>query len=622
MTVVPSIRLLVVEDDEDSVVILRELLLSARHARYEIEWAATYDVALRILEEERHDLCLSDIHLGDGSGVELIGEARRKGIGLPFLLISGTSGNLPTDRTLIESGAEDFLEKRHLATDWLDRGIRNAIERHRFREQLDTQRRAAETSESRLRDVVESTLDGLVVIDPDGEVQFANSEARAHWLATIPQILSPSFAASPRGPYREVTVTGDRGESRVAEVRSTPLDWNGRPAQLLNIRDISARRALENQLRQAQKMEAIGQLTGGIAHDLNNILTVIRAGLGVVEVDAGETVREDLALVSNAADRAAALIRKLLAFGRRQTLEMRQITLHDLVTDFVRLARRVLPETIELEIDVPADATAIRADRGAMEQVLLNLLTNARDAMPNGGRLSIAARLRSTDDAGRGFGRVAIDVRDTGAGMDAATIEHIFEPFFSTKPEGLGSGLGLPMVYGIIQQHDGEITVHSTPGIGTTFSLLLPAVPAPSSAEPRASESPTSGGRETILLVEDEPEVRRLARRVLERHGYRVHEAANGVQALEQFDAMADAVHLVLTDIVMPAMGGIQLRDKLRARGSAVPILFSSGFAQDTSARLGDTPLLRKPWTAEQLLHAVRDLLDRRADRAGTTAPA
>jgi two-component system cell cycle sensor histidine kinase/response regulator CckA len=390
------------------------------------------------------------------------------------------------------------------------------------------------------------------------------------------------------------------------------------------VEDVSERRSLEVQLRHAQKLEAVGQLTAGIAHDFNNILTTIITNAELIAAALPPELpelRADVREISAVSGRAAEMIRKLTAFSRREHLDLEPLNVDEFVQGMAQVLRRVLPETIEIVV-VAERAGGARANRGAMEQVLLNLATNARDAMPEGGTLKVDARqvyLDETFQATHGVGDpgayVCISVSDSGSGMDARTRAKIFEPFFTTKPVGKGTGLGLAMVYGLVKQHGGYINVYSEPSRGTTFRIYLPAIDnAPSGTLAAAETADARGGTETILVVEDEESIRRSARRILERFGYHVMLAANGEEAAGFLQSHGDELDLVITDVVMPRLGGIQLYQTARAAGAKVKFIFSSGYSTAQIEGTGgpDVPFLHKPWTVAELLNTVREVLDAR----------
>jgi signal transduction histidine kinase len=386
------------------------------------------------------------------------------------------------------------------------------------------------------------------------------------------------------------------------------------------LRDVQATEAA---LRQAQKMEAVGRLAGGIAHDFNNLLQAIQ---GYVEMVAGAPelpghLRDDLAQAQAAAERAAALTRQMLAFGRRQVLAPTNLDLNEVVQHLMKMVSRLIGEHITLEVVPGPDLGTVWADRGQIEQVLLNLCVNARDAMPDGGTLTIEtqnvtvdAAWQASHPAARPGRYVLLRVTDTGTGIPAEHLPHIFEPFFTTKEQGKGTGLGLATLHGIVHQHQGMVQVYSEPGRGTTFKVYLPAVAAEVGAAASRTDGPVRGGAETILLAEDDPAVRLLAERVLRDAGYTVVSAADGAQAVELGTRPGARFDLALLDVVMPGLGGRHVRDRLLEARPDQKVLFASGYSEhvgqtDFVARDGQR-LLDKPYSREGLLRAVRAALD------------
>jgi two-component system cell cycle sensor histidine kinase/response regulator CckA len=395
-------------------------------------------------------------------------------------------------------------------------------------------------------------------------------------------------------------------------------DADGHPLYLVaQATDITAQKRAEAalgeseaQLRQAQKMEAVGRLAGGVAHDFNNLLTVIgsNAEIGAELARSGEATPEEFAEIQAAVERAAALTRQLLTFSRRQVLSPNCLSLNDVVSVAERMLRRVIGEDVVLETQFDARAGEVFADRGQLEQVLMNLVVNARDAMPDGGRVVIATHhIRE--------GHASLSVTDTGSGMDAETQARAFEPFFTTKALGLGTGLGLSTVYGIAQQADGQVSIRSVPAEGTTITLTLPTIRSrgvvASGAPPDCAAAAASEQRGLILLVEDEAAVRAVAKRILTRVGFDVLEARDGTDALVLWAQHRERIRLVLTDAVMPVMGGRELVERLKADGLTAPVLFMSGYADGN--RGGDVPggsaLIGKPFSADALIERVAGML-------------
>lgn len=388
--------------------------------------------------------------------------------------------------------------------------------------------------------------------------------------------------------------------------------------------DVVRHRELEAQLRQSQKMEAVGQLTGGIAHDLNNVLTVVvaNAELMAAALPPGSVeLRSELDQLRAAAGRGAGMVRRLLAFSRREALAPQPLDLVRVVEESSGLLKRVVPENIEIHVTHELPRLVVLGDGGAIEQVLVNLVTNARDAMPAGGTLRLQTRpapLTTRQASALGAPApgeyAALAIADTGAGMDEETRERAFEPFFTTKDPGAGTGLGLSMAYALVRQLGGVIHLASAPGRGTTATVYLPLAPAgveEAAVAPAAGAATAPGGHETILVVEDEEGIRRAARRVLERHGYRVLLARDGQEGLEAYRAHAAEIDLVISDVIMPRLGGRELYEAVRRDGSGVRFLFASGYAspEPASADLQAVPHIAKPWTLEELLQKVREVL-------------
>ena len=383
----------------------------------------------------------------------------------------------------------------------------------------------------------------------------------------------------------------------------------------------SARSQLEEQLRHAQKMEAIGRLSGGIAHDFNNLLTAIRGYSELLMKDLqGSPLRADVEEIFNAADRAATLTGQLLAFSRRQILSPEIVILNQRVTDMTRMLNRLIGEHIAIDLRLAADLWPVRADAAQLEQVVVNLSLNARDAMAAGGRLAIETANRDVKAAEARLLEIApgpyveLRVRDTGVGIPIELQGRIFEPFFTTKPKGAGTGLGLSMVYGFVRQSGGVITVDSAPGRGTTFSLLLPRTEDATAQPPTPKNltTPAERGSGTVLIAEDERALRRLSATVLGNAGYHTLEAGDGQQALDLFTVHQHKIVLVVSDVVMPRMGGIELSKRLRHTRPELPILFVTGYVEQSDAlheSAAGTPVLLKPFSPQALLRAVSQAL-------------
>lgn len=389
--------------------------------------------------------------------------------------------------------------------------------------------------------------------------------------------------------------------------------------------DITERRHLEAQLLHAQKMESVGQLAGGVAHDFNNILSAIigHADLLLMKMQPDDPLRGDVDQVLSSSERAARLVQGLLAFSRKQIISPQVIDINEVIQNVGKLLRRLIGSDIELRTRLAKGTVCVMADAGQLEQVLMNLATNARDAMPDGGVLTIETGRTAEPGSGSGTAGSAekpgdyalISLSDTGSGMDAKTKDKIFDPFFTTKEVGKGTGLGLSTVYGIVKQHQGEVTVYSEPGLGTTFKIYLPLLSEPVSASPGAEPVFPAGGDETVLLAEDDADVRKVTATMLERSGYTVIEAADGEEALNKFREYRDRIDLVILDVIMPRMNGKAVYDELQKLRPDVRTLFTSGHTGDVIQKKGvleeGMDFLSKPASRIDLLQKVREVLDR-----------
>jgi len=503
---------------------------------------------------------------------------------------------------------------------------------------------ALRASEARKAAIFEAALDALITIDAEGTVvewnsaaerMFGHSAAEAVGRDMSELIIPPEQRADHRrGATRHWSGGEGMALQRLTSMSALRVDGTTFPVELyiapINsdpplytgfIRDITDRLALETRLRQSQKLEAIGQLAGGVAHDFNNILTVVMmqakasAEIPGMPADALEGLEE----IEACAMRGAELTRQLLLFSRRQVMQMKDVQLNDVVTAVARMLQRLLGEDIMLELQLHASALALRADVSMLDQVLVNLAVNARDAMPSGGRLRVETWERTIDGSrspdlkpGR---YVGFTVRDTGTGIPPEVLPRIFEPFFTTKDAGKGTGLGLATVFGIVQQHRGWVDVTTEVGRGTAIDVYLPSAPPASSRTSTSTAVRPSGGTETILVVEDEAAVRRLLRMTLERRGYRVIEVSTGADALKVWGAHQAEVALLLTDVLMPGgVSGHDLSRRLRAQAPGLRVIYCSGYNPETAGRdltIGEgEAFLQKPFTATDLLATVRRLLD------------
>ncbi len=414
------------------------------------------------------------------------------------------------------------------------------------------------------------------------------------------------------------------GQSVEVDMLLHRIRYAGRQAALVVPLDGTRRKQLEEQLRQAQKMEAVGMLAGGIAHDFNNLLTIINgySQMLLAGLPENDENRISVEQIMKAGERAAELTQQLLTFSRRQVVRPKVLNLNAVVSGTAVMLRRLIGEHIELRIVEGSDLAKVHADPGQLEQVILNLTVNSRDAMPSGGTLILETQNVDLDEAFTGTrttlqpGRyVMLAVTDSGTGMDAQTRSHLFEPFYTTKAQGRGTGLGLSTVYGIVKQSGGEIVVYSEPGHGTCVKIYFPAVNEGVTEDAAENlQARTLAGSETILLVEDEEAVRKLVRRTLEKQGYQLLVAASGAEALDIAHQQDRPIHLLISDVVMPQMGGGQLAEQLKALRPKIQVLYISGYTESSmrSGSLGKGELfLQKPFTPAALARCVRELLDR-----------
>ena len=517
------------------------------------------------------------------------------------------------------------------------------------RAQAEASERAQRESETRFRRIFESNMLGLMTWDENGNAVDVNDallrmlgytredldSGRLRWRDLTPpehvertqqardELKASGFCA----PFEKEYIRKDGRRVWVVVGGAALIGEQERGVAF--ILDSTPQKRLEAQLRQSQKMEAVGRLAGGIAHDFNNLLTVIggRSLLALDDIPAMSPIRGDLELIQQTVERAAALTRQLLAFSRKQLLQPKALDLNGVVAGIVPLLRRLIGEDIELTIGPGAALRRVKADPTQIEQVIVNLAVNARDAMARGGRLVIEtanvdlpADFADLPEGVPGGAYVMLMVADTGVGMDGSVQSHLFEPFFTTKEVGKGTGLGLATVHGIVRQHGGSIRVYSAPGEGTTFKIYLPETDEPLDAAPAgASGAQGARGAERILLVEDDPDVRALTETVLERGGYEVIAARDGDEALRVFRDQGRPVHLLVSDVVMPKMSGRELAERLRALQADLKVLYVSGYTQEALGRHGvlepGIVLLPKPFQPVAMLDKVREMLDTRPQR-------
>ena len=638
-----ALRVLVVEDrTEDAELAIREL----RRAELNCETRRVdrADAFRRALGEFRPDIVLADYTVPGFGGMAALEILKAEAPAIPLIIVTGSLDE-ETAAECIKAGAADYVLKTNLIR--LGPALSGALAYAQSQADKQVAESALRISERRFRALVEESWDAIALFAGDGTILYGSpattrllgydltefvgrnamelihSDDRAGVLVRLQEVM-----AAPRARVHVAArVRHKNGNWRYLEgVFTNLLDDPSVGAIVNNYRDVTDRRILEEQVMLAQKMEAIGRLAGGVAHDFNNILTAIGgySDLLLADLPPNDRRRHDVEEIHQATQRAAALTQQLLAFSRRQVLQPKVINLNALVPDIEKLLRRLIGEDILFVTVLHPSLGNVRADPGQLEQVIVNLAVNARDAMPDGGRLTIETRNVELDEAYAAEhpavkpGRyVMLAVTDTGVGMDEETKARIFEPFFTTKVRGKGTGLGLATVYGIVQQTGGHIWPYSEPGRGTTMRVYLPRVDAPADPieHPRDAAPETLRGSETILVVEDEAPVRAVTRQLLERNGYTVLEAPDGPSALALVDGEAGGRHidLLLTDVIMPGMSGRELAAQLNERRPNVRVLFMSGYTDDAVVRHGmlepGLAYLEKPFRPTALLRKVRGVL-------------
>lgn len=643
------LRVLIIEDSEDDMLLLvRNLRQGGFDPIYQVVESAE---SLRAaLETQTWDVIISDYALPQFNGLAALEVLKKMELDLPFIIVSGTIGE-ETAVAAMKAGAHDYLMKSNLFR--LGPVVERELQEARGRRERKRAETALGESEERFRQVVASISDHIYVSEVTADgcrinrylspnvsdlTGYPYEKFAADWSFWPAVVIHPDDRAVAAeqavqlaaGQSSEIEYRLVRANGEIIWVRdSARVESEGPSSKIIYgvVSNITGRKQLEEQFHQSQKMEAIGRLAGGVAHDFNNILTVITGYSDLLLTRhpySHDPEREEIQQIKKAATQAATLTRQLLAFSRKQVLQPQIVNLNTVVVNMQAMLRRLIGENIELVTRLERQLGYVKADPGKLEQVIMNLVVNARDAMPNGGKLTIETanvkldRSQARQHLGANPGLyVVLTISDTGHGIDAQTRLHLFEPFYTTKEQGHGTGLGLATVHGIVNQSGGHISVHSEPEQGATFKIYLPQAEAPAAAVSLNNQAAmaTPPGSETILLVEDEDSVRELTQLILLREGYTVLEASNAEEALRVSETYHGPIHLLLTDVVMPGkMNGRELGQSMTRAYPKMKVLHMSGYTDHVIVPQGvldaNTAFLEKPFTPQGLAHKVREALD------------
>jgi two-component system, cell cycle sensor histidine kinase and response regulator CckA len=607
-----GICVLLVEDNPGDARLFTELVRDTGAGQWKLVHVDRLSAALDRLSREPFDVILLDLSLPDADGLETLIRAHAQAPKIPIVVLTGHDDEALAVRA-VRAGAQDYLVKGRLDGDLLVRSIRYASERGRAVEAL-------ERREEHYRSLIENSMDLISILNLDGTIRYVSPSHERLLGYPLDELVGKNvfsfIHAEDKARIQTALVNGNNGRPVECRVRHCDGSWRmlesfsrdlshvaGVNGMVVNARDITERKRLEEQLHHSQRLEAVGRLAGGVAHDFNNLLMVI-TGYSHMLLDAmhsSDPARQDLEQVVKASERATDLTRQLLAFSRRQGVRASLVNLNPLVQEMDRMLRRVLGEEIELLVRLAPELKTVRADPGQIEQVILNMVVNARDAMPSGGQLLIETR--NTGQPGREC--VTISISDTGVGMDSQVLSRVFEPFFTTKEHG--TGLGLATSYGIIKENGGDLRVESTPAKGTCFRIELPAVEQTPDDLELPDEKRAPRGTETILLVEDEDPVRRVVETMLKRHGYQVLASASSKDALAAAEQHRGTIDLLITDIRMPGMSGRKMAECLVTVRPDMKVLYVSGYGD--AAAESDVHFLQKPFSTEELATKIREML-------------
>ncbi len=623
------VRVLLVDDDEDDYTLTRDLLAESA-TTFELEWVATYNAALERIEHSQYDVYLFDYRLGERNGLELLREAVACGCQGPIILLTG-QGDQEVDMEAMKAGAADYLDKSQISSPWLERSIRYAIERKQAQQKISEQ--------AALLDVA---TDGILVINLHNQILFWNKGAQriygwrseevldknAHELLSKGENLSRlqeihQIVAVEGNWYGELQQVTKQAKGITVQSRWTLVqNYRQQPQSILIVNtDITERKQLEAQFLRAQRMESIGTLAGGIAHDLNNVLAPILMSVQLLALSIPDDDRSQqwLEILENNTKRGADLVKQVVSFARGIKGDRTIVQVRHLLGEIKQIAQETFPKSITIQTDIPPDLWTVCGDATQLHQVFMNLCVNARDALTDGGILSISGQNLTIDqhyarmnlDAQVGL-YIMITVADTGMGIPPEILDRIFEPFFTTKELGQGTGLGLSTVMAIIKSHGGFVNVYSELGQGTKFKVYLPALEAEDTQPVEELELPV-GQKELVLVVDDEAAIREITKTSLETYKYRVMIASDGIEAIALYTEHKDEISIVLIDMMMPEMNGPNTIRTLQTINPQVKVIAVSGLAASDKlnevAMMGINTFLYKPYTAKELLTTIKEVL-------------
>ncbi|MBW4570060.1 MAG: response regulator [Tolypothrix carrinoi HA7290-LM1] len=617
------IKVLLVDDDEDDYILTRDWFDEFQVTGSELEWVSSYAKAREAIAQNRHDIYLVDYRLGEGDGLELLSEAIANGSTAPIILLTG-KGDREIDIEAMKAGAADYLEKSQLSAPLLERSIRYAIERKQTEQKIREQ--------AALLDVA---TDAIYVRDLDNKILFWNKAAERLYGCRKDEAIGKRIQdiwqtknklqlqealniLMKNGSWEgELHQTTKYDKEIIVESRWTLVPFDKKSQSILVVNtDITQKKQLEAQFLRAQRLESIGTLASGIAHDLNNVLAPILMTAQLLETQLHDARSKRLLpiLVTNA-KRGANLVKQVLSFTRGVEGDRTILQLKHLILEIRQVIKETFPKSIEVDCETSRNLWTVSGDATQLHQVLMNLCVNARDAMPNGGILTISAENFIVDehyakmhlDAKIGSYIVVI-VADTGIGITHEVLDRIFEPFFTTKELGKGTGLGLSTVLGIVKSHGGFINVYSEVGKGSKFEVYLPAQETTETPEEKELELPHGSG-ELVLIIDDEPSIREITKTSLEAYNYKAITASDGIEAIALYAEYRDKISIVLTDMLMPSMDGITTIRTLHKINPNVKIIVISGLAtsdkMNAAYDLGIKAFLSKPYTAKQLLETI-----------------